>query len=71
MGKLAQPVENGEQFEGIEQFMPYYTGGEDMCSLLDHLPAETIVIMDGPAQINFSVEELTVQAEELRAEFEK
>lgn len=69
--RLLNRVENGEQFEGIEQFMPYYTGGEDMCSLLDHLPAGTILVLDGPAQINFAVEELTLQAEELRAEFEK
>ena len=68
---LLARVENGEQFEGIEQFMPYYTGDEDLCSLLDHLPSEAIVTMDGPAQIGFAVEELTAQAEELRAEFEK
>lgn len=69
--RLLSRIENGEQFDGIEQFMPYYTGGEAMCSLLDHLPADTVVILDGPAQINFAVDELTVQAEELRAEFEK
>jgi transcription-repair coupling factor (superfamily II helicase) len=69
--RLLSRIENGEQFEGIEQFMPYYTGGEAMCSLLDHLPAEAVVVLDGPAQINFAVEELTAQAEELRAEFEK
>lgn len=69
--RLLSRIENGEQFEGIEQFMPYYTGGENVCSLLDHLPAETVVVLDGPDQITFAVEELTVQAEELRAEFEK
>ncbi|HEX2912946.1 MAG TPA: transcription-repair coupling factor [Chloroflexia bacterium] len=68
--RLLDRIENGEQFEGIEQFMPYYTGGEDLCSLLDHLPSQTVVVLDGPSQITFAVEELTAQAEELRAEFE-
>ncbi len=69
--RLLNRVENGESFEGIEQFMPYYTGGEDLCSLLDHLPGEAAIVLDGPAQIAFAVEELTAQAEELRATFEK
>lgn len=69
--RLLLQVENGEQFEGIEQFLPYYTGGEELCSLLDHLPPETVVVLDGPAQITFAVEELTAQAEELRANFER
>ncbi len=69
--RLLSRIENSERFEGIEQFMPYYTGGEDLCSLLDHLPAEAVVTLDGPDQITFAVEELTAQAEELRAEFEK
>ncbi len=69
--RLLQKVEYGEQFDGIEQFMPYYIGGKDLCSLLDHLPTDSVMALDGPSQIAFAVEELTAQAEELRAEFEK
>jgi transcription-repair coupling factor (superfamily II helicase) len=69
--RILNKIEDSECFDGIEQFMPYYTGGEDLCTLIDHLPAETIVTLDGPAQILFAVEELTLQAEELRGEFEK
>ena len=68
--RLLARVENGEQFEGVEQFMPYYTGNQELSSLLDHLPKDAIVALDGPDQITFAVEELTSQAEELRAEFE-
>lgn len=68
--RMLSQVENGETFEGIEQFMPYYTGGEDLCSLVDHLPSEAVVILDGASQINFAVDELNVEAENLRQQFE-
>ncbi|NWJ95473.1 MAG: transcription-repair coupling factor [Chloroflexi bacterium] len=69
--RILNHVEDGTNFEGIEQFTPYYTGEEKLSSLLDHLPPETLVVLDGPAQILLAAEELTHQAEEVRAEFEK
>ncbi len=68
--RLLIRVEDGEQFEGIEQFMPYFNP-DGLTSLLEHLPAETVVVLDGPAQVTFAVEELTAQAEALHTEFEQ
>lgn len=68
--RILSHIENDEAFEGIEQFMPYYTGGEDLCSLVDHLPPETIVVIDGPAQLDFAVSEVQTEAESLREQFE-
>lgn len=68
--RLLGRIDNGESFEGIEQFMPYYTGGEALCSLVDHLPAEAVVILDGANQLGFAVDELTTEAESLRQQFE-
>jgi len=69
--RILAHLENAENFEGIEQFMPYFMQGEPLCTLLDHLPDKAVTILDGPAQINFAVEELTGQVENTRLEMEK
>jgi transcription-repair coupling factor (superfamily II helicase) len=69
--RILNRIDNGEIFEGIEQFVPYFSDQGKICNLLDHLPPETVVVLDGAAQIAFASEELTEQAEELREQFEK
>jgi transcription-repair coupling factor (superfamily II helicase) len=68
--RLLNRIENGETFEGIEQFIPYYTDTQALCSLVDHLPSMAAIILDGDNQISFAVEELSAAAEKLREQFE-
>lgn len=69
--RILSRLEEGDYFEGVEQFMPYFGENGQISNLTHHLPNGTLVIMDGEAQFEFAVEELVGQAESLRAEFER
>ena len=70
--RILEQIGAAEQFEGMHGFLPYFKDPDEpnLCSLLDHLPPDAIVVLDNPQQITFAVTEMTAQAEELRAEFE-
>jgi transcription-repair coupling factor (superfamily II helicase) len=52
----------GELFPGAEFFSPMF----QRTTLLDHLPTETVVIMDRPARLRAALDELALRGEEIR-----
>ncbi len=61
IGDLARLAE-GALFPGSEFFSPLFQS----TTLLDHLPAETVVIIDRPARLHVALAELVARGDEIR-----
>ena len=57
---------NGQSFRGIEWYLPYFY--EQPASLLDYLPDEALLVVDGAAELMDTLKELEGQAGSLREE---
>ena len=57
-------LKGGESFEGLEFYAPYLPSA----SVIDHLPADGLVVLDEARSLRAAAEGLAQQAEELRAQ---
>ena len=57
---------NGQSFRGIEWYLPYFY--DRPASLLDYLPADALLVIDGAAELMDTLKDLEGQAGSLREE---
>ena len=62
-------LRNSQSFHGVEWYLPYTYA--QPASLLDHVGADGLVIVDDPLDLFATVNELELQAEGLRVELER